>query len=75
MASLEMSSVDEETRIMLRSGITRICDIINNLLESRYKKNKLSDCYSNELKLDSVLLPSLIEPVLSEKRSSGSYWP
>ncbi|MEQ1666424.1 MAG: sensor histidine kinase, partial [Bdellovibrionales bacterium] len=67
------TGMSEEKRILARSAITRINDIANDLLEkNRDKENKIFREPSEQLKekrtKSIVLLASLLESLLSEKR-------
>lgn len=60
----DMSGVPEDKRLMISSASTRIHDIANNLLQ---KNRKLTnDNKSNQL--TTVLIPTLVEGILTEKR-------
>lgn len=78
MVISDLSGLQEEKRILVRSSIIRIKDIANNLLQSNREathKNKLnkktasekSDLFSSEPR-SLQLISSMIESIVSEKR-------
>jgi signal transduction histidine kinase len=69
----ELSALPEDLRLIVRGAVGRIKDISNNLLESNRKtssKNVVSSDSNENLdeKTSNVLLSSLIDPLVSEKR-------
>jgi len=63
----DMDTIPESKRLMIRSASTRIHDIANNLLQ---RNREISDTKNIEesKSLEKVLLPILIDSILSEKR-------
>lgn len=72
-AEKELGVLPEETRIMIRSAVTRIRDISNHLLERNREASKAGatdaiDSLQGTEDEGALLLPSLIEGILTEKR-------
>lgn len=59
-------SMSEDRRVLLRSAITRIQDISNNILPAKQKKNVVS--IESNLQMRTDLVTSLIETIVTEKR-------
>ena len=69
MAIKDIGELPEETRLIIRHSVFRIRDIANNLLAKNRNQNKGADSSSaSEQKIETVLLSSLIESLVSEKR-------
>jgi len=82
LASLQMlltqlDQMPEEKRIMIRNAVNRINDISNHLLE----RSKMAKASSENLtspkynKFEITLLSSLIDTLISEKRTQFQNWP
>ncbi|MFZ4403889.1 MAG: hybrid sensor histidine kinase/response regulator [Pseudobdellovibrionaceae bacterium] len=69
-----LSEVSEQKRILARSAINRVTDIANNLLQKsknpsgRHLDCALEEASSENLQLKPVLLPAIVDSLVSEKR-------
>jgi len=67
MAVKETNELPEEVRLIIRNSVSRIRDIANNLLaKNRAKGNSSSE--ETQEKIETILLSSAIESLISEKR-------
>jgi signal transduction histidine kinase len=68
----ELGALDEDIRLMVRSAVNRIKDIANNLLHQNRTVHHKEPVPGSKLVhheiASIVLLPSLIEPLITEKR-------
>lgn len=67
-----LAQIPEEKRLLIRSAVNRINDIANSLLEkskiSIDDENKLKDSLNNSKTTEVLMLSSLIDSIVSEKR-------
>jgi len=68
MAIKDIGELPEETRLIIRHSVSRIRDIANNLLSKNRNQNTTNNEAPPEQKIETVLLSSLIESLVSEKR-------
>ena len=66
MVVKDIKQLPEEDRIILRGSVQRIQDLANNLLTAERNKDVEGDQIK---KISSVLIPSLVERMISEKRA------
>lgn len=66
LAALDIVTIPEEQRILIRSATNRIHDIANNLLS--HHKKKVNSSEKNNLAIEPELITDLILSVISEKR-------
>jgi len=64
----DVSQLPEEKRTIIRSAVSRIHDIANNLLEKNRQAKSPSSASSDSKSTEICLLSSLIEPAITEKR-------
>jgi len=68
MAIKEASDLPEDLRLIIRSSVSRIRDIANNLLSKNRAKKTAKAEFSGEKVIETILLSSAIESLVSEKR-------
>jgi len=68
MAVKDIGELPEDTRLIIRHSMTRIRDIANNLLAKNRNQNAEVFESSAEEKIETILLSSLIDGLVSEKR-------
>jgi signal transduction histidine kinase len=67
MVSRDLGQVSEEVRLMIRSAVTRIKDIANDL-EPRRRSSPLTQDGAGAAAHEPQLLPALLETLMTEKR-------
>jgi hypothetical protein len=70
MSLYGLSSMPEDRRILIRNAVQRINDIANDLLAKGKKNNSeyVNLSVANSSKSEVILLPALIDRLVSEKR-------
>jgi signal transduction histidine kinase/FixJ family two-component response regulator len=70
VAEQDLSALPEETRLMIRSAITRIKDIANGLLQQNSTQIQQDEQTTKESEILSIqLLPAVIDGLVTEKRT------
>jgi len=68
MAIKEANELPEDLRLIIRSSVSRIRDIANNLLSKNRAQKSGEAEVAQEKKIETILLSSAIESLVSEKR-------
>jgi len=68
MAVKEANELPEDLRLIIRSSVSRIRDIANNLLSKNRAQKSGEGELAQEKKIETILLSSAIESLVSEKR-------
>ncbi|MGZ3768637.1 MAG: sensor histidine kinase [Bdellovibrio sp.] len=67
MVMSQLPQLSEEKRVLIRNSVQRINDIANSLLEKGTTSREINDSNTDK-KLEVILLGSLIDSIVSEKR-------